>query len=434
MPLQTYIFQENPYLSRLETLVKSSRRDEDGLYLILEDSIFFPAGGGQPSDHGSIDGMAVRELRHEAGEIRHYLIEETSSSLESGSASGTETDQGPTQFEKGATVHLELDFERRLDHMQQHSAQHLITAIALDTFGWKTTAFHLSQERSDIELDQARFSRRDLDRLEFMVNEAIRSGIPIRAEWIDASEMAARGVRSRGLPDGHSGPVRIVEIEKIDICNCGGTHLHSTAEMNMIKFDGTEPMRGGTRLYYRAGERLRTRFEILSQRHSEFKSMLKAPGDLLLSELERMQADHDRLKRENRRLQRLQNEAIANELITSSDKVGLWIAEDADMRDLQDIAKKLASKDQVALLAAPDKGTTAGPFIFVMPAGLESGLEDVIRGRIIESLDARGGGRGQLVQGKAGRIDQADQLQQELKNMLQTQSSSPVTDEKSNKP
>ncbi|HKJ02531.1 MAG TPA: alanyl-tRNA editing protein, partial [Longimicrobiales bacterium] len=229
--MDVHAFEREPRLRRLDTEVVSAGEDRGRPFVILADTILYPEGGGQPADGGTVGGVPVVDVRKTAGAIRHVLASPAPS--------------GP--------VTVELDWTRRFDHMQQHTAQHLLTAVADQRFGWPTTAFHLGAHVSDIELGTPGIDAAELAELEEAVAAEIRAARPVTARRVSPEAYAALPVRSRGLPEGHTGDVRLVEIEGIDLNTCGGTHCASTAELEALKLLGTEPVRGGTRLFYAAG-------------------------------------------------------------------------------------------------------------------------------------------------------------------------------------
>ena len=137
-------YHRDCYLTELDTVVVGAGEEDGRPYAVLEDTIFYPEGGGQPADRGLLGGAEILDVQKIGDEIRHYLSHAA--------------ERGP--------VRLELDWRRRWDHMQQHTAQHVLTAVALQQFDWRTTAFHLGPAVSDIELDVPRLSGDDLVRLE----------------------------------------------------------------------------------------------------------------------------------------------------------------------------------------------------------------------------------------------------------------------------
>ena len=134
-------YERDSFLEELETEVVAVGQERGRPYAVLADTILYPEGGGQPADRGWLGDVAVDDVQRESGVIRHFLEKEVRT--------------GP--------VRVTLDWERRFDHMQQHTAQHLLTAIAAERFSWTTTAFHLGREVSDIELDTSSVSRKSSD-------------------------------------------------------------------------------------------------------------------------------------------------------------------------------------------------------------------------------------------------------------------------------
>jgi alanyl-tRNA synthetase len=148
--------------------------EEDGRpYAVLEDTVFYPEGGGQPADSGLLGGTKILDVQKAGDEIRHYL--------------SIVAELGP--------VRLELDWRRRWDHMQQHTAQHVLTAVAQQQFDWRTTAFYLGSSVSDIELDVPRLEGGDLARLEGAVAEEVRAARTIA--YRSAEVAAARSSRAK---------------------------------------------------------------------------------------------------------------------------------------------------------------------------------------------------------------------------------------------
>jgi Ser-tRNA(Ala) deacylase AlaX len=383
-------YESSPYLTELTTRILSTGTEEECPFAVLADTILYPEGGGQPSDRGDLNGVAVVDVRSVEDEVRHYLAEP----VEAGDAL------------------LTLDWERRYDHMQQHTAQHLLSALALERFGWSTTSFHLGEQRSDIELDRAdaEIGAEELRDLEERTMEVVRAARPVTARRISAAEYQSLDVRSRGLPEGHEGDVRLVEIAGIDTTTCGGTHLGSTAEIESIHLGPTERLRGGVRLYWIAGGRVRRRLLELDGRIGELRQLFET------SEAELAEAAASKLAalklsdREGRRLRGELAEAQAAALAARPEAVVEAHFEGADGGFLQGLARRLLEEApaKVALLTATnDKGS-----FFVVAAGEASGAQaGEIGPRVAQAFEGRGGGSGTLFQGKAGSLDRrADAL------------------------
>ena len=390
---EIYAYEKEPYRRQLETEVLVIGRQGERLYAVLDDTLLFPEGGGQPSDRGLLSGAAapsqdveVVDVQKVDGEVRHYLA-------------------GDLQL---GPVSLEVDWQRRFDHMQQHSAQHLLTAVTLERFGWKTTAFHLRPEVCDIELDVASLDGAQLETLEDVVMAEVRAARRIRARRVAQKDLAALPLRSRGLPAGHQGDVRLIEIEGIDLNNCGGTHLASTAEIECIQLLASESLRGGTRLSWIAGRRVRQRLRQAEARQLQLRHLLSTGDDQLVgvTELKLQQ-----LQETERELARRLGELAELRLADLVRQPGPWVTAHYDGVDLS-FAQRLA---RGFLEAAPGRClflTTSQEanhgFLLAQGEGSELDLQTVGR-RVAELLEGRGGGRAPMFQGKAASLKRRDE-------------------------
>jgi Ser-tRNA(Ala) deacylase AlaX len=392
-------YERDAYLTELDTEVIESGRDEGRPYAVTADTVFYPEGGGQPADAGTIDGVEVIDVRKIDGVVRHYLAHDLP--------------PGP--------VHQVLDWARRFDHMQQHTGQHLLTSIALQRFEWPTMAFHLGPVVSDLELDVSSLEDQDLRRLEDEVMAQVRAALPVTVRYARMEQMEELGVRSRLLPEGHAGEVRLVEIEGVDLNTCGGTHVRNTAEVGTIALIGTEAMRGGTRVFFVAGDRVRRRLAEHEARNLRLRTMLDTADDDLPDVIElRMQREKD-CARERRRLTVELAHVDVERLIAGTERVlgGHW--EDREMPFLQEVGKALTERapDRAALLTAG----TAGEGCFLLVAGTDSGLDLGVAGpELCAILDGRGGGRAPFYQGRAGAVDRRDEAVSVLRRLLDTES------------
>jgi Ser-tRNA(Ala) deacylase AlaX len=387
-------YERDPYQTRLDTEILGLGDDGGRPFAVLADTLLYPEGGGQPADRGRLEGpsaqAAVTDVQRLEGAIRHYL-EESAAPLEPGPAT------------------LHLDWERRFDHMQQHTAQHLLSALAEDRFGWVTTSFHLGPETSDIELAVPSLGASQLETLEQAVAAEIRARRPVTARRVAADELAGLPVRSRGLPEGHRGDVRLVEIEGVDCATCGGTHLASTGEIETVKLLATEPLRGGTRLFWLAGSRVRQRLASDEARLAELRSVLGAADDELASVAA---LKLDQLKEAGRRERALLGrlaEVVGEGLVSRTEAVVEAHFDGGDPGLLQQVARRFAASEHPGLAfltASGDKGS-----FFVVAAGGGGTRDAQTAGRrATEILDGRGGGSGAIFQGKVGSLERRGEV------------------------
>jgi Ser-tRNA(Ala) deacylase AlaX len=376
-----YAYEREPYRTRLDVQVLAMGEEGGRPYAVLDDTVLYPEGGGQPADRGVLGGVAVVDVQRRDGEVRHYL------------AAGVV--EGPAE--------LALDWRRRFDHMQQHTAQHLLSAIAADRFDWPTTSFHLGERVSDVELEVPSLSPAQLVALEDEVASSVRAARPVRARRVSAAEYAALSVRTRGLPGGHTGDVRLVEIAGIDVTTCGGTHVESTAEIEVVSLLGTAPMRGGTRLYFVAGGRVRRRLAGLEAQLGELRLLLGAPEEELANAARAKEGQLRESQRRGRALEERLAVALADALAARGEPLSDLHVEDAEGGFLQRLAARFEERSAAGaalLTAAGAKGA-----FFAVVAGSSSGLDVRAAGaRVAAILGGRGGGSSRLFQGKAGDL------------------------------
>jgi Ser-tRNA(Ala) deacylase AlaX len=386
-------FDRDPYLKELDSDVLEVGLEKDRPFALLEDTILYPEGGGQPADRGFLGSTEVVDVQKRNGEIRHYLAAPVAA----------------------GAVKVKLDWARRFDHMQQHTGQHLLTAVAQERFGWETTAFHLGEARCDIELAAPTISPDEMNRLEEAVAAEIRAGRAVAARHVQPEEYASLKVRSRGLPEGHRGEIRLVEIEGLDLNTCGGTHLRSTAELELMKLLGSEPIRGGTRLFFVAGGRARRRMGEHEGRNAALRTLLGAPDEELVASVA---GKLEQLKAGERRSRALE-EQLADALAKA------WAADPAPVQDHHLEGQDGAFLGRVAralVVAAPGKrlfltGERDGQTAFVVAAGAQETVDLPALGATVAALlEGRGGGRAPIFQGKAGSLKARDRASEAVRS------------------
>ena len=380
----------DPFLKQLRTSVISCEGTAEGTYaVILDDTIFHAESGGQPSDRGTIDGIDLLSLAlDEKGNVIHVL-------------------PAPVSGE----VFLVLDWQRRFDLMQQHTAQHILSALALDRYGFRTTAFHLGAVRSDIELDAPNLPFDDIHPLEELVNEALRENRAVECSTVlrDGADLA--GIRARGLPENITDDLRIVEIAGLDRSTCCGTHVSSTGQVQLLKILGTEKARGGTRVFFLAGGRaLRWTDDALARERLLSRMLTCAPGEH--ADAVRRLADGARAADKRIKALTLELASLLGHRIARDDGVAALHRDDADAEFLGTVAAE-ARKTSSSCRALLTGGERAGVFLLLGPPSW------VIQAapQVIRILEGRGGGSNGLFQGKASRLDRRSEALEELERI-----------------
>ena len=388
-------YERNPRTVEREVVPRDAGIDAEGAWALLDDTILYPGGGGQPPDRGWLGEVEVTAVERRPEGLRHRLAAPLPSGI----------------------VRLRVDWSRRFDHMQQHTGQHLLTAIAADRFDWRTTSFHLGAAVCDIELAVPHLAPDELVRLEEAVAAEVRAARPVTARRVPLADLERLGARSRGLPEGFSGDARLVEIEGIDLAACGGTHLASTAEIESLALLGTEPMRGGTRLFWVAGGRVRRRLAEHERRAADLRRLLGAPEDGLVAAAAEKAAALEALGRELRSVEERLETQLAEALAL---RPGVLIDE-AVVAPLAGGAARLAQRvasrrpEALVFVTAP----LGAGFAFALVAGERCDLPLAELGRGVAALlGGRGGGSGRSFQGKASTLAGREQVVSTLRAAL----------------
>jgi len=323
------LYYQNPYMSEWEAKI-IHQIEKDGLYLIeLSETAFYPEGGGQPRDFGWIDGIEVVDLVEEDEKIYHVVKEKINKE----------------------TVTCRIDFERRFDHMQNHTGQHLLSAVFLEMYNAPTNSFHLGDDYLTIDIGLENINDKIVLNVENRVNELIFKNIPVKSYIVNLDE--ARKLPLRKLPPTNV-DIRIVEIEGIDYSPCCGTHVKSLGEIGMLKILKTEKYKNMTRIYFKCGKRLLKDFQEKNIIINSLIKNLSVPQSEILLKFDSLQSEIKNLTRQLNSLKELNAEFIAKELLNESKENKIVkIFEDKSFEEVQTIANKITSlRDDLVILAS----------------------------------------------------------------------------------
>src|SRR5664279_2038769 len=220
--------------------VVSPSTDQPRFGVILRESAFYPTSGGQVHDTGwlSVDEGRVRVAEvadAKDGGIIHFL---------------EAPDRVPTA---GATVHGSIDLERRRDHMQQHTGQHVLSAAFIELYQMPTLSFHMGADYCSIDLSTAALSQQQIIGAEKRANEIVYENRPVTVRYVSRGEAEKLGMRK--LPPFERDELRLIEIANFDLSACGGTHVAATGGIGSILLRRTERVRQGTRVEFVCGDR-----------------------------------------------------------------------------------------------------------------------------------------------------------------------------------
>ena len=367
-------------------------RDADGTRVYLDATAFYPTSGGQPHDLGTLAGVPVTDVVDEGDRIAHVLA----SPLPEGASTADGT----------------IDWERRFDHMQQHTGQHLISAVFEDLFGFPTVSVHFGPDYSTLDLQVESVSRQQLLMAEARANTLVGEARPVVVTFEDAT--TAAGLRKAS---DREGTLRIVSITGLDRSACGGTHVRSTAEIGVVLLRSVEKVRKTIRIEFVCGQRAirqaRRDYEALGQIAA---SLSASPDDA--AELVAGQAD--RLKDADNARKRLEKELATYRVreryeATAPDAAGvrtIVIRDAASMDDVRALAQAAFALPKVVVI-----GALSNPPSVLVASSEDSGVD---AGRAIKerlaAVGGRGGGSPRIAQGSVPNADAVDSVVSSLLN------------------
>ncbi|XP_006006018.1 alanyl-tRNA editing protein Aarsd1 [Latimeria chalumnae] len=374
--------------AELKTDANGKKETLKGYNVILKDTILFPEGGGQPDDRGIINDIPVLRVTRQGPDAIHFV---------------------QTLLEPDSEVQLKVDWERRFDHMQQHTGQHLITAIADLLFGSKTTSWTLGQQRSVIELDTPSMTAEQVEALEKVVNEKIREHIPVTVRVVAVDDPEVEKVRSRGLPDDHMGPVRIIDIEGIDANMCCGTHLLNLSHLQAIKILGIEKgKKNKTNMIFLAGSRVLKYVEKSYMVEKALTSILKNGPDEHIEVVDKLQKSVKQLQKNNLNLLRDLAVLVAQNFKSNLARGKLFCLhrKDGDNEFMNIVANEIGTEETLIFLTVGDE-KAAGLFLFAGP----SDAVDSLGPRVAKILEGKGAGKRGRFQGKANKMSKRSEVE-----------------------
>ncbi|WP_068786427.1 alanyl-tRNA editing protein [Paenibacillus phocaensis] len=376
--MTTRLYFEDAYLTRWTTRIKDKLEREDGVYVVLEASAFYPHGGGQPNDTGWIDSIPVLDVISEGEEVLHKL----------------------ERFPEASEVACELDWDRRFDHMQQHSGQHLLSAVCLK-HGAKTLSFHLGEEYCTIDVEQTELSTEQLAAIEDEANRHIYMNHKISGYFV-TREAAARLPLVK--PPKAVDRVRIVETEGVEYNGCGGTHVSATGAIGLIKLLKTEKQKGNVRIYFKCGYRALNEFREQQQALGAVTSRLKTSRDGILERLDKWEMEQKQLQTELSTLKEALDEVTAGQLLDKQEGGRIaHIFADKPLKELQSLAQKLAAQCEAAVLLATE---AEHKVVLAHSGGHPVSCGDFFKEHLA-AYNGKGGGSDKLAQAGFGSWEEA---------------------------
>jgi alanyl-tRNA synthetase len=288
------LYFENPYQVEFEANVIQRLTHRENPAVILDKTCFYPEGGGQPADKGTLDGVSVVHVLEKDDQIIHVL----------------ENDISPD------AVRGEIDWGIRFDHMQQHAGQHILSQCFVHLFDAATRSFHLGEETSTLEVDMRNMNDEEAERVERCANNVVFQNKEIKSCFYREEEIDQVRLRR---PTKKTGDVRVVEVSDFDSTACGGTHPRRTGEIGTIKILRWDRIRDNVRLEFICGRRA---LQDYTRKHRDLRTLsnsLTVDDKEIVASFEKIRSDLKMQKRINRRMQEKVVQYEANDVVRKAE-------------------------------------------------------------------------------------------------------------------
>jgi alanyl-tRNA synthetase len=397
MPATERLYYQDSRLLEFDARVVSlSELDYGQIAVTLDRTAFYPTGGGQPTDTGTLgDARVVDCIDAEDEGVLHVI-------------------QGPVP-EVGDSVHGKIDWLRRLDHLQQHTGQHILSAAFVQLFDAPTVSFRVLEHDCEIDVALGNPTDERIEQAVDLANQVIWESRSISTRQVTSEEAATLPLRKEPA---RAGELRLIEIAEFDLTPCGGTHASSTGEVGVIAVRSWERAKGLTRIHFMAGLRALADYRKANQTAREVAGLFSAGREDSPALVARLVEESKRLRRRIGELEQVACRVEAEDLLrghsetasqASSNGVhdGIRIIakvyDDRDADSLKHLALALVAHPKTVALLGSRDGDTAR-LVFARSTDAPGDMDALMR-RACSQIDGRGGGKPDMAQGGGKDVD-----------------------------
>ena len=368
--MQKKLYYDNPYYKEFTSRVTSCEQGKNGYEIILEETAFYPEGGGQPADYGWLGETKVIDVRERDGEVIHIC-------------------EAPLAV--GNSVVGKLDWDRRFRHMQQHTGEHIFSGLIHKHFGYNNIGFHMGKDFITIDFDGL-LNNEEMQMIETQANQAIFENREVYCGYPSKEELERLDYRSKKALQGD---IRIVEVPDADICACCGTHVSRTGEIGIIKVTGNEKYKGGSRIFLQIGWQALEDYRTKTENIQKITALLSAKPELVAAAVEKLQQGFGEQKL---LLSQLKKELLQYKAAALNSESGRLcvMAQNMDNTEIRMLCDMLLSKNELVLVLS---GEERNGYKFVL--GQRDGQIEELGKQFREGCNAKGGGRDNMMQGSA---------------------------------
>ncbi len=366
------LYYDDPYLLEFEAEVVARTEHEGHPAVVLDRTAFYPESGGQPWDKGTLDGVDVLAVIDVEGKVLHVLRSEIAA--------------GP--------VRGKIDPAMRIDHMQQHTGQHVLSQAFWELLKGETLSFHMGPDVSTLEIGLKTISDADCDRVEDRANAVVWRSLPVKTYFVPEERIGEVPLRR---PPKKQGLLRVVEVDGFDYSACGGTHVGRTGEIGLIRLGGIEKIRGNLRFEFLCGGRALRDYRAKDRSARKLAAAFSCPPADLAGQVEKLSAEGKALKKRARRLEERLAAFEAQEIVrAAAGRVIAGVLEDKTPEEARFLALNIIKSGEFAV-AYGASGESQGHVIVARSEALKSDLRQVVP--VVAALvPVKGGGGPSLVE------------------------------------
>jgi alanyl-tRNA synthetase len=392
------LYFDDQYLQEFSSTVAQNIDAGERPGVILAQTLFYPASGGQPHDTGTLNGIPVIDVIEDSKQgIIHFL----------------------TQPLKVGEVIGRINWDRRFDHMQQHTGQHLLSQAFMKLCDAATISFHMGDESATLDLNLSGVSVETLTAVEDLANRIVYENRTVTSRVIDKQDLPRYPMRKPPAVDKN---IRIIEIEDFDYSPCGGTHCSKTGEIGIIKIRRFENYKGGGRIHFLCGGRALKDYREKSIILKQIGESLSAGESDLYKNIIKNQDELKALRRESNNLKKQYLDVEAQALFSDRKKIEniniiVKLFEDRDPADLKILARKVLKNSPGTVILFGANSAAKASLLFLRSEEIDCDMGKLMQ-NACSIIDGRGGGRPQQAQGGGPAADKLDEALQWAYNSL----------------
>ncbi|MCF7943461.1 MAG: alanyl-tRNA editing protein [Spirochaetia bacterium] len=383
---------QDQYLRELEAVVQDVVKVGKEWGILLDRTIFYPEGGGQPGDSGTVGKADICTTIKRDGNIYHIT--------------GSQPD-----FSRGDAVTCRLDWEHRYDYMQQHTGQHILSGVLYTLFDINTVSVHQGETYLTIETDRSDMLQEEIEAVEDAANRIISSNIPVTAVEVDEARALTMQLRRKPKV---SGVIRLVRVGDSDTVACGGMHTASSSEARLAMWIGSEKIRGHLRLYWKVGDRAVSDYREKSAIVRVLSDLYSTPLDGIVEQAQNRLEQVRILKQELDDYERRYAALLISSLVSQADisgEVKILIGDFSKEKSgfLSQAVQQIPGDEPILFCGIQRVGAEDIRWII---AANRDGLIDfpMIRDRLFKIIGAKGGGKAPVWQGKGSKPERGEEF------------------------